>query len=300
MLLSQPGFTLIAALTLALGIGANTAILGAAQGVIAQAKENSVNIPHQKAPTLPTLEVGKPVEREIKGGEVHLYQIHLGAGEFVRGTVDQRGVAINVRGLFPDGSKIRSFSGPPNGPKNFRFVAEAPGNYRLELKAADGNAAGQYQRRIEQVQPMAERLKIVPDEKYHSPRLTALRKELAAGDKTALEKFWREVEQRGTPLTETIEGDDKHLLVTFLWRATFETWNVLVVWAPYSAQQPDDYKMTCLADSNLWYKDVENDSHKIRHKFFKWLHQVELATNAWSSEKVRSIHFARLLEITAT
>src|SRR6266545_4050989 len=119
MLLSQPGFTLIAALTLALGIGANTAILGAAQGVIAQAKENSVNIPHQKAPTLPTLEVGKPVEREIKGGEVHLYQIHLGAGEFVRGTVDQRGVAINVRGLFPDGSKIRSFSGPPNGPKNF-------------------------------------------------------------------------------------------------------------------------------------------------------------------------------------
>jgi hypothetical protein len=48
--------------------------------------------------------------------------------------------------------------------------------------------------------------------------------------KSALDKFWQEVEQRGTPLIEPIEGDDKNLLVTFLWRATFEIWNVLVVW----------------------------------------------------------------------
>jgi enterochelin esterase family protein len=45
-------------------------------------------------------------------------------------------------------------------------------------------------------------------------------------------------------------------LVTFLWRASFETWNVLVVWTPYSAQQPDDYKMARLADTNLWYKTL--------------------------------------------
>src|SRR5262249_50445069 len=251
MLLKRPGVTLIAVLTLLLCVPAHVLIVSVTRNVFAQGQESPVN---RAAQTVPALEVGKPVERDIKGGEVHLYQITLRSGEFVRGTVEQRGVAINVRGLFPDGSKIRSFSGPQTGPKNFRFVAEAPGNYRLELKAASG--AGQYQLRIEQIQPMAERLKIVPEEKYQSPRLAALRKELAAGDQAALDQFWQEVERRGTPLTEPIAGDEKNLLVTFLWRATFETWNVLVLWTPFSAERPDDYKMMRLADSNLWYKTL--------------------------------------------
>src|SRR5262249_55934745 len=161
----------------ALGIGANIVRYCVVQSASAQVKESSATSPDQNTPPL---EMGKLVEREIMGGEIHHYQIQLRTGEFVRGTVEQRGIAINVRGFFPDGAKIRSFSGPPKGRKNFRFVAEAPGAYRLELKAADGQAAGQYQLRLEQIQPMTERLKIVLEEKYHSPRLTALRKELAA------------------------------------------------------------------------------------------------------------------------
>ena len=46
--------------------------------------------------------------------------------------------------------------------------------------------------------------------------------------------------------------------------------------------------------------DDGHDSHKIRHKFFKWLRHIELATNASSSEKFGSIHFATLFEIMAT
>jgi hypothetical protein len=46
--------------------------------------------------------------------------------------------------------------------------------------------------------------------------------------------------------------------------------------------------------------DDENDSHKIRHKFFKRLRHIELATNTSSSEKFGSIHFAKLFEILAT
>ena len=46
--------------------------------------------------------------------------------------------------------------------------------------------------------------------------------------------------------------------------------------------------------------DHGHDSHNIRHGFFKWLHQIELATNASSSEKFGSIHFATLFEIMAT
>src|SRR5215475_11467208 len=89
VLVKNSGFTMIAVLTLALGMLANTAIYSAAQGATAQVKESSENSWRQNAPALPALEVGKLVEREIKGGEVHLYKIHLDAGEFVRGTVDQ-------------------------------------------------------------------------------------------------------------------------------------------------------------------------------------------------------------------
>jgi hypothetical protein len=46
-------------------------------------------------------------------------------------------------------------------------------------------------------------------------------------------------------------------------------------------------------------EDDGHDSHNIRHGFFKWLHQIELATNASINEKVGSIYFATLFEIMA-
>src|SRR4051812_29949391 len=96
------------------------------------------------------LEAGKPVAREIRAGEVHLYQIPLRTADFVRGSVEQRGISINVRGLFPDGAKIRGFSGPATGAKEFRFVAEQPGAYQLELTTA-ASGAGSYRVQVNTV-----------------------------------------------------------------------------------------------------------------------------------------------------
>jgi hypothetical protein len=54
---------------------------------------------------IPSLVVGKQVEREIKAGEVHFYRINVNSGDFVRGTVEQRGITINVRGSFQTARK---------------------------------------------------------------------------------------------------------------------------------------------------------------------------------------------------
>src|SRR5260370_28409876 len=51
-----------------------------------------------------------------------------------------------------------------------------------------------------------------------SPRLAALRKDLEAGNRAALEQFWQEVTTQGTPLVEPIQGDERNLFVSFLWR----------------------------------------------------------------------------------
>ena len=42
-----------------------------------------------------TLESGKPVEREIAGGQSPTYQIGLTAGQFLRVVVEQRGIDVN-------------------------------------------------------------------------------------------------------------------------------------------------------------------------------------------------------------
>jgi hypothetical protein len=58
--------------------------------------------------------------------------------------------------------------------------------------------------------------------------------------------------------------------------------------------------LRCELSASCLDMDDGHDSHKIRHKFFKRLRYIELATNASSSEKFRSIHFATLFEIIAT
>src|SRR5260370_7779142 len=56
-----------------------------------------------------------------------------------------------------------------------------------------------------------------------SPRITALEKRLKAGDRSALESFWQRAAQEGTPMIEPAPGEARHVLATFLWRATSET-----------------------------------------------------------------------------
>src|SRR5262245_36305865 len=49
------------------------------------------------------LEVDKPTEREIKGGESHAYEIVLEAGRYLNAVVDQRGIDVKVSVIGPDG-----------------------------------------------------------------------------------------------------------------------------------------------------------------------------------------------------
>ena len=45
-----------------------------------------------------------------------------------------------------------------------------------------------------------------------SPHIVALQRELEAGNSTALDAFWQEVAEKGTPLFEPIEGDEQYAL----------------------------------------------------------------------------------------
>ncbi len=95
-------------------------------------------------------------------------------------------------------------------------------------------------------------------ESLQSPRIRALRRELEAGDRGALAAFWREVEKKGAPLVEPIEDDERHVLVTFLWRGSEETRNVVVLGG--LADEDDlEQRMERMAGSDLWYKTYRGD-----------------------------------------
>lgn len=88
-----------------------------------------------------------------------------------------------------------------------------------------------------------------------SPRLVALRRATESGDGAPLAAFWREVAAQGAPLIEPIDGDDRYVLVTFLWRAQGATRNVVVEggldgWGLDMAAS----RMRQLAGTDLWYQ----------------------------------------------
>lgn len=87
-----------------------------------------------------------------------------------------------------------------------------------------------------------------------SPRIEALRKDLAEGKNGALEMFWREIVESGAPLIEESEGEPEYRLVTFLWRDPGETRNVVVIQGPAYWGDWHDNMLIRLPESDLWYK----------------------------------------------
>src|SRR5687767_14507542 len=57
------------------------------------------------------LAVGMPVERELTGGEVHVYRLDVMAGQYVHVTIDQRGIDVVVVLRGPDGVPVMEMDG---------------------------------------------------------------------------------------------------------------------------------------------------------------------------------------------
>src|SRR2546427_6403119 len=90
------------------------------------------------------------------------------------------------------------------------------------------------------------------DDRPASPRLAALQDRLKSGDRTALDNFWKEINERGGPIIEPAAGSERDVLVTMLWRAKEETRNVFV-FRIGDVSKP----MVRLLDTDLWYKTFQ-------------------------------------------
>src|SRR5262245_44105841 len=119
-----------------------------------------------------TLAPGVPVEREISGGQSHIWQIFLSSGDYLRLSVDSKRTSI-VAELYAPGQSRQSGDKPllstadgsvltsHQGVSVFSYVAEASGSYSLEINASNKETAPKrYTVKVEEQRPAAPEDKI--------------------------------------------------------------------------------------------------------------------------------------------
>src|SRR5215475_6711121 len=101
-----------------------------------------------------SLELGKPVERELSGGQSHSYKITMISGQYLYVVVAQRGIDVAVALFAPNGKKISEENSDPliEGSETVSAIAEAPGAYLIEVRLPEKTArTGRYEIKVEKL-----------------------------------------------------------------------------------------------------------------------------------------------------
>jgi CHAT domain-containing protein/Tfp pilus assembly protein PilF len=112
----------------------------------------------QSPPAATALELGKPIESEITGGQTQSYQITLAKDQFVDVTIQRRGIAVVEQLSAPDGKSIARFVSEwrPEVTERVGFVAETAGAYRLDVRATIRGSVGRYEIQIAEIRAATE------------------------------------------------------------------------------------------------------------------------------------------------
>ena len=123
------------------------------QSPVASKKEEQ-----KRTADLRTLEPGKPIERELAGGEVHSYSLALATGQYARVVIDQRGINVAVTLFGADRKKIiESDTNETGDLDEVSLVASASASYGLEVRAPDKNASkGRYEIQVKELRVATE------------------------------------------------------------------------------------------------------------------------------------------------
>jgi CHAT domain-containing protein/tetratricopeptide (TPR) repeat protein len=101
-----------------------------------------------------SLDPGKPVERELSGGQLHSYKIAMTSGQYLQVIVSPQGLEVLVALFSPDGKKIdeANIEQATLMSGTISTIAEATGAYRIEVRSAEKTAgAGRYEIKVEEL-----------------------------------------------------------------------------------------------------------------------------------------------------
>jgi len=108
----------------------------------------------QSAQERDSLEPGKPIERELSGGQSHSYKITMTSGQYLHVVVRQRGIDVAVALFTPDGKKISEVDNNHafDGSESIPAISDAAGAYLIEVRSPEKTArTGRYEIKVEEL-----------------------------------------------------------------------------------------------------------------------------------------------------
>ena len=208
------------------------------------------------------LQVGKAQDGVLTSGKIDSYTLSLKPGDFVETNVVTHGTKLIITIYGPSTKKARGFRFTGQGRK-IGFVADDLGGFASRSHLMERQKMGRI--RLPSQKLLLSQIDPSPPpgaERYESLQIKALRTAVDSGQASAVERFWEDMKIKGAPLIEPLAGDDKNMLVMFLWKGTAATKNVMVLWFPFSLQRPDDHRMTRLGETDVWYRTLLIDKRK--------------------------------------
>jgi enterochelin esterase family protein len=214
---------------------------------------------------------------EASPGTPQMFTIALNAGDVVSGTLELvKGGAIAFEAFDPGGRKLKDIHVDAPGRAAIGFAAATTATYQVRITRVhvedSPRANGLFLLHTTTTSPA---VRMAGQNSYsvvrfESPRIHQLTKELQTHRDAALSRFWTEVSARGGQIVEPFDGRvasgpamqshaelvKQHVLVTFLWRESYPTTNVLLRLPVPTEPRPNDYFMTRLPGSDVWYKSV--------------------------------------------
>jgi tetratricopeptide (TPR) repeat protein len=144
--------------------------------------------------------LGKPIERELSGGQSHLYKITMTSGQYLRITVGQRGIDVSVTLFTPDDKRVYEIDmeSVTEGTETVSAIAEEDGAYKIEIRCSEKSAkTGRYEIKVEELR------EATAEDKY----------------RVAADSVFRDAEKlsRGT-LEEKRKGIEKYQVALVLYR----------------------------------------------------------------------------------
>src|SRR5215813_1518258 len=99
-----------------------------------------------------SLELGKPIERELSGGISHFYKITMTSGQFLQVAAKQQGIDVLLALSTPEGKKIAeaNIKHVSEESETVSAISELAGAYLIEVRSAEKTAKpGRYEIKIE-------------------------------------------------------------------------------------------------------------------------------------------------------
>lgn len=118
-----------------------------------------------------SLTPGPGTPRQLAGGQVDVYEIHLAADQYLQATFNQQGIDVSVEVFAPGGKRLFRVDTPngTQGPEEIHVVGETAGRYRLEVSTISDVPEGTYVSRLYAPRPPdpRERSQAAADRAYY-------------------------------------------------------------------------------------------------------------------------------------